>query len=431
MLAVSSAASVRTVARPSAGGADRSLGILIGLVLPLLAALLYRTYALALSPAWLEMTRQLGAPFVLGEIGIVLYARHRGLALGPLWDRIDRPTRWALVVFLGSFWISSAFVSWMASFSLALCLIWVVHLLTAAAVFHLVEEGGVVPGRFAPGFALGLGVLAPIAGVHLALAPSDQGPATWIFGAPIPGFISIRLFGAWAGAVLALLLGLAWSADRKGEAGPRWVYPALGLAAGLVVWSGTRASVFGAIVALAGAAIVTRGAPGRRFWVAAVLAIAVGSALTILSMPSHPNMLLFRPEAMRSADGFSSGRLDLWGKALAVAVERPLLGHGMGSSWWLVWLDGHSHVQPHNALVQFLLNWGLVPTAAALFILGRATWRVHGAVRRRPELLALAMMLDFLLAVSLLDGMLHFTRFVMLIAVLIAAALAGDRSAAR
>ena len=433
MLAAHPASSTRPLARPSVRRVDASLGILMGFLLPLVAALLYRTYALSLSSTWLEMTRQLGAPFVAGELAIILYARHRGLALDALWRRIDRPARWALAAFLGTFWISSVFVSWFASFSAALCLIWAIHFLTAAAVFHLVEgevaRGGFAADRFAFGFALGLVALTPIAGFHLAHAPADQGPSTWIFGAPIPGFISIRLFGAWAGAVLALLLGLAWTSDRQGEGLPSWVYPAMALAAGLVVWTGTRASVFGAIVALMGAAVATRGVAGRKFWIKTAVAIVVGTALTVLLLPSHPNMgLLFRPEAMQSADGFSSGRLELWTKSLAVAVDRPWLGHGMGSSWWLVSLGGHYHVQPHNALVQFLLNWGVVPTAAALFLLGSARWRIHGIVRRRPALLALAMMLDFLLAASMLDGMLHFTRFVMLIAVLVAVCLASDRA---
>lgn len=404
----------------------------MGLVAPLVAALVYRTYALSLSPSWLEMTRQLGTPYVLAEIGVIIHARRQGFDVSHVLRRLDPAMRYVLILFLSTFWISSVFVSAMPSFSTALCLIMVVHLYAAAALFHLADGTQFTARRFAPGFAAGLVALTAIVVFHLSLLPRDVAPSSWLYGAPIPGFVSIRLFGAWAGAVLALLLGIAWTADRGGET-PRWIYPAIALATAVAMWTGTRAALWGIVVALAVAAAMTRGGAAPGFWRKVLTAMALGALVAILTpLPNGAGSLLFRANSMDSADSFASGRLQLWTKSLAVAIDRPWLGHGMGSSWWLVSINGFYHVQPHNALVQFLLNWGLIPTIAALILLGKAVWRVHRLARGRPERLALLMMLDFLLSVSLLDGMLHFAQFVMLIAVLIGACLApAGRDAAR
>lgn len=429
MQATVSANRVLAPSRRSDRSVDYPLGIILGLVVPLVAAVVYRTYSLSLSPGWVEITRQLGAPSVLGEIGIIVYAGRQGFDLSDILRRLDRSTRWALALFVGTFWISSVFVAAMASFSTALCLLYLIHLYTGAAVFYLAARGDFTAHRFAPGFALGLAVLALIVILHLSLPPADHGPATWRFGAPIPGFISIRLFGAWSGAVLALLVGLAWTADRE-DGTPQWLYPAIVLAAATTAWTGTRAALLGVIVALGVVAVIDRGGAAPGFWRKALAALVVGTAVGMVTpLENGAGSMLFRANAMQSADSFASGRLELWTRSLAVATHYPWFGSGMGSSWWLVSLGGFHHVQPHNALVQFLLNWGLVPTVAAVFLIGKAVRQVHRAARGRRDLLALTMMLDCLLTISMLDGMFHFAQFVGLIAILIGACLAQQRSA--
>jgi hypothetical protein len=216
------------------------LGIMIGVLLPLVSALLYRTYELTLPSASLEITRQLGLPFALGELAIVVVARRHGLDVGAILAGIGRWPRCAIIVFPATFWISSVFVARAAAFSTALALLMVLHLHVAAAAFHLARGRGVDVTAFAGGLALGLALLAGVIFVHLTFRPSSEDPAKWLFGPPIPGFISIRLFGAWAGTVLAVLLGIGWSVGSNRSI-PGWLYPAIALAVALVVWSGTRA----------------------------------------------------------------------------------------------------------------------------------------------------------------------------------------------
>lgn len=65
-------------------------------------------------------------------------------------------------------------------------------------------------------------------------------------------------------------------------------------------------------------------------------------------------------------------------------------------------------------MLQFLISWGLVGAAGALWLLGRALGAVHAHGFRDPALRPLAAMLTALLVMSLLEGMLHYPRFIML-----------------
>lgn len=88
---------------------------------------------------------------------------------------------------------------------------------------------------------------------------------------------------------------------------------------------------------------------------------------------------------------------------------------------------GANHVQPHNAIVQFLLSWGLIPSIPLLALIGWATWRVHRIARAVPRIVPLVMMLDCLLVMRMVDGMLYFAGFVMLIVTLYALCFAAGR----
>ncbi|AJP70964.1 hypothetical protein TS85_02685 [Sphingomonas hengshuiensis] len=403
------------------------LAVAVGLILPLAAALLFRTYTLVVSPPAWEVARQLGLPFVLAEIGFLLCARRQGMELWTILAEWPRWLRWALWVFVGSFWISSAFVSQRPATSLAFTLIWLVHLLFAAAAFHLVRAaGGVDPWRFGGWLSAGLAAMVLAIALHFLILPADlighQGVIDW--GSAVPGFISSRLFGAWTGAVAAFLAGLIWLRETGGRR-PGWLYPAFALVALLMMWSGTRAALMGCGVAMLGGWAVAGPPPVRAMMVKALPILAAAALLAIPLAPyGHPQFYMYMPGDGASVAGFSSGRNIFWASALRVFVQHPLFGTGAASSWWLVPLDGFYHVQPHNAVVQFLLNWGIVATVAALALLAGATWFAHRAARRNRDLLPMVMLLDCLLAMSMVDGMLHFVRFVMLIAFALAVCLA-------
>lgn len=417
----------RAIARP---GPMLMLGLVGGLALPLIAAILYLTYDIAVQPLGLEGTRQVGFVFLAGEVGLILLRVRRGLRYREQWRMLPRWARCCLALFAATFWISSAYVSPFRAFSLLLCVGWVFHLLFAGAVFDLATQ--VVPARRPdvwPGFVAGMAAVTVVTAVHFTVLPPDVAAHVhqidW--GSAIPGFISVRLFGAWTAAILTMLTGVAWT--QSGEMpNRRLLFGAIALVFGLMFWSATRAAVVGWIGVLPLACIVA-GPPRARDMITVLpLYLVVAAVIATLLRPyGHPAFTFFDlldPQLNASADAISSLRLTFWTKSLAIVRDYPLFGTGAGSSWWLITLGTARHVQPHNVLVQFLLNWGLVPTIPALALLGGAVLRAHARVRREHTLLPLLMMLDCLLVIGLFDGMFHFAQFIMLIVGTLALCLA-------
>lgn len=394
-----------------------ALGLVGGLLLPLVSALLFPTYVQMIEPDWIENARHQGLVYLAGEVALVMVARHRGYDPAALFRTLPGWSRAALTLFLSTYWISSAFVSLLPSCSIMLSLGWAVHLLFAGAVFHLARD--VAPERMERlwiGFAVGLGVLAIVTLAHFTLLPlgvrGHEREIDW--GAAVPGFLSVRHFGSWTGAVLAGLTGLAWT-QRDGR-GRHLVHAGVALAFGLTFWTATRAAVLGWAVVLPVAWIVADRPRRRGFWTELPLWCLGAVAIASLLQPyGHPAYAFWRAGGVAAPDAYSSGRLTLWLNTLEVWRHHLLFGTGAGSTWWLVNLHGATFVQPHNAVVQFLMNWGLVATIPALALLGGATWHAHRAARRHRDLLPPLLMLDCLLAMSLLEGMLHFPQFVMLI----------------
>lgn len=403
-------------------GLHNIVGILVGIFLPLFAAALYRTYSINISPNWLDLTRQIGLPFAVVEIGLIMWARCQGFDPVKLVADLSFPAREALWFFLSTFWIGSLLTSKNWSFSTVLTMISVVHLLLLGAIYHLScgqKHFDVV--RFGGWISAGLALLSGWTAFHFLFPPADlvvdQGITGW--GAAIPGFISHRLFGAWAGAVSVLLLGLLWQAPAQAPY-RLWLYAAFVLATGVGIWTGTRAAVLGFLIG-ALAAMLMAGRPATRdfYWktpTALLLAMSIGMALVPYNDPAF---MFYRPGTYGTANEISSGRTVYWLNALHAVAEHPWLGSGAGSSWWLV-SDGagFKHVQPHNALIQFLLSWGIIPTLPFIGLFGYATWHVHHIVRRVREIIPLVMTIDALLAMSMFDGILYFANFLMLIAIL-------------
>lgn len=411
----------------------RWVGLVAGIILPLIAALLYRTYHVTLASQGLESMRQLGLIYLAGEMAVVLYARRHGLDLISIVRGLPVWTKIALGLFLATFWISSVATSQMLPFSVGLCLGWIVQILFAASLYHLASSSPDIDmDDIATGFVVGLVVLIACIVVHFASVPKALFGQSSNFerhdgidlGSAIPGFISSRLFGSWCGAVLAMMTGIVW---RSGSARIQASLIMLALAFGLVIWTATRAALLGWGISMLVAWLLA-GKPASRTVYTRLPFYLVAAAIIALVLPPYGNgpFTFIRWTGATSTDELSSGRLTLWATALRIAADYPLLGSGAGSSWWLVPLNSFYHVQPHNAVVQFLLNWGLIPTIPALALLLGATWHAHRIARRHRELLPVILMLDCLLSMSLFDGMLHFAQFIMLIFGCLAICLARD-----
>jgi O-antigen ligase len=392
------------------------LGAGLGVVMPVLAALLYPTYIHRVDPGWAEWTRLLEMPFVVAELVAIQVAVRRGYRDAALWQELPRDARLAFGLLAIGLTVSSVFRSHHPFDSVLMSLITLVHLRFCAAIHFLARGTPRADVRALFGWlTLGLVALAVLTVWRFQLPPPASsvpgGVIEW--GSALPGFISVRHFGSWTGAIAAgLMLALLYG-DEDDQRAMSLAYL---LAAGLTCWSGTRAAVLAmAIVALIALISLRRWPTRARLVRVAMLSVlALGLALSLL--PDNPDFYLYAASDTQSANAVSGGRFAIWHATFERWLDAPLFGWGSGSTFWEVYVDW-THTQPHNVVLQFLISWGVVGAAGGLWLLARAIVATHRTGMDDPRLLPLTGMLYSLLFMSLLEGMLHYPRFIMMIAV--------------
>jgi exopolysaccharide production protein ExoQ len=405
------------------------IGVLVGVVMPMIAAGVYPTYTSMMPNPVAEWTRLQELPFVLCEAMIFMWALYRGMKLRHIMSILPRDCLIACVVFMAGLWGSTLFVSKVPVTSVVISVTMLIHVLFAFSVHYLaVRNLKVHQEQFLVSLGFGLIGLTVLTACRFLFAPQlTYLPAAQIeWSSALPGFISVRHFGSWTGAIAAIFAA-AIMVRRDDAPMSRYDFFFF-LSMGLTIWSGTRAAVLAIAVAVLIMAISNRCLPSIRM--IGRLSILTGAAalLAFALIPyGNPAFLLFEPQTnnfaqnvVANADQISSGRLTLWHGTYLKWLEAPWFGWGSGSTFWEVFELNWSHTQPHNFILQFLISWGIVGTAGALFLLARVTISAHKQVLANPEIWPLLVGVYSLIVMAMLEGMLHYPRFIMLLMALYA-----------
>lgn len=160
--------------------------------------------------------------------------------------------------------------------------------------------------------------------------------------------------------------------------------------------------------------------PGKkRFALSWAAMVAVASLAVLYVDTSHPfpnkqQQSVFTRKAVGEDQwGTTRGRIDIWQGSLREIVKRPLLGHGP-DAYVLSRCCLQGTVQPHNSLVQFLFEFGILGTGLALAAFGILLWRSLkclrvGLARGQPDVTlgVLVFLPVSLLVFSMVDGLLY------------------------
>ncbi|MCO4090777.1 MAG: O-antigen ligase family protein [Sphingorhabdus sp.] len=394
-----------------------AMGGLISALL-VLNGLLFRTYGITMTSPSMEAARQLGLPYVIAEIGTIIYALRRGLDVREVWKQLPRNLRVCAIIFLAFFWVGSAFYSKVTPLAIAQNIIFLIHPLFAIAVYHSVSCVSAQGLRaFAVAVSGGLlifcGMTASAFLNHPPLSTMPDNMIIWQF--IIPGFISVRLFGAFCGAIFCFLLAQLLFDEERGRRG-YLPYLWVTLCAAMTLWSGTRNAVLGIAVAMTILLLVYRLRPANMTSFALLILCAATAFLlaTILVPYGDPTFMLIASHDSATAESISGGRASYWSALWSAYKSVPIFGAGPFASYWILPAGEQIHVQPHNIILQFLLSWGLLATVASVAMLPYATWRAHLAALRHRNVLPFLAMLDCLLVMSMFDGMAHFAQPLML-----------------
>ena len=401
-------------------------------LLPITAGLIFRTYQHEVDPLWFELVRQLDLFFLLVEVVVIATARKRGFSYGVFFRGLPRDVRWAVILFLSTFWIGSVFVTGFMPYAMLRAALWPVHLLFGASLWYL---GGRVDAtalrRVVLVLVVGYVAYLPLLAGHFLTAPHPatlrEGMVVWT--SALPGYLSVRVFGMELGVGLALLLGLFWGGTQT-RSRLLLGFAAIAIVGGAICWSGTRAAMFGAAGAVLITIVMRRQLPRPAHAALAVAGLLVGGVLSSLMLP--PDAAFgFRIMPDPSGADYSSGRIQVWINALHLIFAKPLTGGGEGSFIWLVSFNGVNFAHPHNMPLQMLQSWGAPAACAVFYLIGRLWFALQRRGAQSGWMLPLLMAFDTLLIMSLVDGVFYHARLVMLVTLVGATSLRAPQAQRR
>ncbi len=406
-----------------------AIGIVWGALL-LAVGVIYRTYNISLSSQTWEFSRQIGLPFLIVEMVFIVFAGRKGFQIAPIWKNFPASTKISIIVFFTSMWVGAIFFSALPHLAIALNIGIAVHFLFGTALYYCLNE---ITTDDISGFAVvivgSMFIFCIFTAWHFLSRPlflNSIGQAESLQFA-IPGFISVRLFGAVCGAILALLIALVF-ADKQDGKGRSWLYPAIVLVSGAMIWSGTRAALLGVVCALLTMFILYPVKIRVYASLKIMIGVCIGGAVAYLLIPNNdPAFLMFVTGDFQNTESATGGRLSLWKEATFAIMNNPFFGLGPGASRWAFAENIFPHAQPHNMILQFLLSWGLIGAIPAFWILGQLIWSAHKIALKKTIAIPIVTMMYSLIIMSMFDGILHFSRHFMMVVICFAIIFASGK----
>jgi len=225
------------------------------------------------------------------------------------------------------------------------------------------------------------------------------------------GVSNVRQFG-FVGAILtALGLALAAHPIRRLNLLQPTILAMLGMTCVFV--SGARAS-FGAAWLTAGLLMLAAPAEQKRQMLIVVLVSALLAVPISYLLTPHPlwglERILGRVEIGTNLKDLSPGRYLLWVEGIERVLNRPFFGHAEGQYYVVVDVFPKPWNHPHNSLVQFLFQWGVMGTVLLATIVSYSLRGLRFAFHCDQAIALPAIAVLFALsAISMLDGTFYHT----------------------
>ncbi|MFN9090526.1 MAG: O-antigen ligase family protein, partial [Alphaproteobacteria bacterium] len=250
------------------------------------------------------------------------------------------------------------------------------------------------------------GVIGAGAAVALSLANNLAQGSVALGGLPYADAEKWRVAYQVTGLAIAMAAALAalhWAEARGALLGCFWLGATLALALGVLLPGGRSALVaLGLCLASGPALILYRQQKRARaaLWALGLLCLAAGAALFTATEANQHARDIKRLFSLNTLE--SSGRLALWGAALALAGSAMPFGLGTGgfslAAGFGEWRGRH----PHNLALEALAEAGLPGFALWLIAFGGSAWVIWRLGRTAPSWrLARILMLCLPMAVTL------------------------------
>ena len=336
-------------------------------------------------------------PITAAELFVIAVAFREGLATAIRSNPLPRPAVIAVMVWLVLGIATSLLIAPMSGVAIRWTVHWVTHLLFGFSIAYLCSRqlrlGDLVVCYLAGFFVYNL--------IFLIFVIGHWGqPIDWVHY--LPGAIHIRHVAIYSAAMTGMSIGMMAGARTRSVWSLAFVLTMIGFAVGL--WTGARGMVVSVVGATVLAALIIPAMRSIRVLGATALALgAAFAAVAWLPTPNEEMMGVGRHLAATTEREMTTGRLEMWSKVVDAIGRNPIFGYGPGQ---MPAVAPHSTMgQPHNLVLQVVLDWGLVGLACVLVVGIYYLRRAIPAVHRQGDLLAPpAMAMLSLVLLSMLDA---------------------------
>lgn len=260
---------------------------------------------------------------------------------------------------------------------------------------------------------LGSAAFVALTGIFFAVVGIGS---TYDWVSSLPGFTHIRHSGYFLMPAIALSTGMI--AVSTGKRRNLHVL-LLAINFGFAIWTGSRGPIMIFIVMIALALILF--AIMRNIRTVGTIALALGAGTLLSQLVPAPNhsafnaLSRFEGNHAQSADKLSSGRTEIWRDTLRGIAQQPVIGHGGSQFRIQVAAAKKTYNHPHDSILQFAYEWGLVGAAALLALLGLLGQKLLKLAVSNPERhLPLFLATISISMFSLIDGLFYYNLPIML-----------------
>lgn len=366
---------------------------------------------------WQRLIRQFWLPAQIFEIATVILALSLGCSLKREWASSGRSARWLVPLWM-VLAISAALMADMRDTALLSLFSWVIHLLFVVSAIFLfrqwsADEPDKLWQRVSDFVPLGSAAFVIIMAVFFWVVGIDT-DYDWAYS--LPGFTHMRHSGYFLLPAMAISTAVIVGSDRTRQ------YSHIALLAinsGYAIWIGSRGPLMAYVAVLAGGILLFAALRRPRALAALAITLGFGALLSQAApTPDHPSFNVFsRMESSQSqsADEISSGRTEIWRDTIEGIMQQPVIGHGGNQFRFQVPAAKLTYNHPHNSILQFAYEWGVIGAAAVLAMLALLGIRLFRATLNRPEAcLPFFLAWMSMAAFSLIDGVFYYNLPIML-----------------
>ena len=356
-----------------------------------------------------SLIRFFSVPILAAEMLVVVLALLSGFDIRRAIGRMHPITRFGAIGWLVVASISALLAEERPHFALLLYLSTLIQAAFLLTVWdRLSTSWSAWNFRFLAALAIGTAVYFSLV-FMLAYSQKDNPAFDWHkFGAGVSHVRHLSYYGVALAGIAAGLLAVAKLQFHRISAGVL-------LTAGfwLIFWSGGRSAVGAGILVLVAIAASLPTEERKKFAAGAVIAFVAAIPLSYLFVPPvdfwGPNSIFSRTVGEKANENFSSGRYAIWISTIETLHSKPLIGFGEGQFRFAVPAAEGNFNHPHNALLQYLFQWGILGSLALATIAFPTMKNLTGSLKLRPEVALPAFGAVFgLCAQSALDGPLYY-----------------------